>query len=95
MVIVLFKFRLRADIAWLGHRMAKWEQTFVRMGGLASEMPGFADPIIRKYEFPQRERAGSRGVTIGYRASTRGVRGVSVSVPLRLGDVALCGKRDI
>lgn len=36
MVIVLFKFRLRADID-----MAEWEQTFVRMLGLASEMPGF------------------------------------------------------
>jgi heme-degrading monooxygenase HmoA len=36
MVIALFKFRLRPDID-----MAEWEQTFVRMVGLASEMPGF------------------------------------------------------
>jgi len=36
MVIVLFKFRLRADID-----TAEWEQTFGRMVGLASEMPGF------------------------------------------------------
>ena len=36
MVVVLLKFRLRADID-----MAEWEQTFVRMVGLASEMPGF------------------------------------------------------
>jgi heme-degrading monooxygenase HmoA len=36
MVIVLFKFRLRADID-----MAEFEQTFARMVGLASEMPGF------------------------------------------------------
>jgi len=36
MVVVLLKFRLRADID-----MAEWEQTFVRMVGLASEMSGF------------------------------------------------------
>jgi heme-degrading monooxygenase HmoA len=36
MVIVLFKFRLRSDID-----LAEFEQTFVRMVGLASEIPGF------------------------------------------------------
>ena len=36
MVIALFKFRLRADID-----LADWQETFVRMVGLASEMPGF------------------------------------------------------
>ena len=36
MVVVLLKFRLRADID-----MAEWEQTFVRMVGLVSEMSGF------------------------------------------------------
>ena len=36
MVVVLLKFRLRADID-----LAEWEQTFVRMVGLASEMSVF------------------------------------------------------
>jgi heme-degrading monooxygenase HmoA len=35
-VIVLFEHRLRADID-----KAEWEQTFGRMVGLASRMPGF------------------------------------------------------
>lgn len=36
MVIVLFEHRLRADVD-----QAEWEQTFGRMVGLATEMPGF------------------------------------------------------
>ena len=36
MVIVLFEHRLRADID-----LNEWQQTFSRMVGLASEMPGF------------------------------------------------------
>ncbi len=36
MVIVLFEHRLRADID-----KAEWGQTFARMVGLASKMPGF------------------------------------------------------
>jgi heme-degrading monooxygenase HmoA len=36
MVIVLFEHRLRADVD-----QDEWQQTFGRMVGLASEMPGF------------------------------------------------------
>jgi heme-degrading monooxygenase HmoA len=45
MVIALFEFRLRADID-----VAEWEQTFERMVGLASEMPGLIS--IDGYDSP-------------------------------------------